>query len=289
MVIEPNMAAAAAVAARTIETFGVYYDKPVLRGQFHRIGAALYPPLFGVPLYLHATGVNRNLMSGMARMIGSNNVDGAAAAGLMNLPFASLLFSFAVEFILVASASLHTRVWKTEKARKIAGKLDFVAIFVGIASFYSSLGKLLFITPTGSSSGLFPIVEGAVWLCAIVGAATKWVAPQAPAYVNASIFLIQGWACLPLLPALFRTATKQEFAGLLSGAIFVTLGAMAYAFQWPTLLVKASRRKRKTTKTIASQREILFGPHEMFHAGTILMFLSFWYTMWVAISTRACS
>lgn len=266
--------AAAAAEARAIETFGVYHDKPVLRGQFHRIGAALYPPFFGVPLYLHAVGVHRGIVSAA----------GAGAAGQLptNLPFASLLFSFAVEFILVASASLHTRVWKTERAREIAGKVDFVAIFVGIASFYSSLGRLLFTKGSGSG-GMFALIEGAVWLCAIVGAATKCVVPQAPARMNASIFLIQGWACLPLIPTLFRTGTKEEFAGLLSGAIFVTLGAMAYAFHWPTLLV---RTKDERTKIIASQREVLFGPHELFHAGTMLMFLSFWYTMWVGITVR---
>ena len=127
----------------------------------------------------------------------SNGIVGGGSG--MNLPLASLIFSFAVEFILLASASLHTRVWKTHEGRAIAGKLDFVAIFIGIASFYSSLGRILFTHDVGSSSStgiissepnLFPMVEGAVWLCAIIGAATKWVVPQAPSYVNASIFLI---------------------------------------------------------------------------------------------------
>jgi len=113
----------------------------------------------------------------------------------------------------------------------------------------------------------------------------KWVVPQAPSYVNASLFLT-GMGLPTRNAKIVRSWTKEEFAGLLSGAIFVTLGAMAYTFQWPTLLVVASRRNNKMTKTIALQREILFGYHEMFHLWTMLMFLSFLYTIWVAITLR---
>jgi len=220
----------------------VYVDKPILRGQFHKFGALLYPPFFGLPLYFRARSLSNETM------------------------FATVLFSLAVESILVISATLHTYPWQTERAYLIARKLDFVAIFVGISLLYSSMGKLLL-----GHHRYYIYIELLVWVCAMVGATTKCFFPDAPPWLNASMFLTQGWACAPLIPALFRTATLPEAMGLFVGGVFVTLGALAYSLQWPR-----NRRCRP-------QREIVFGPHEMFHVGTLLMFASFWYTMWMRV------
>ena len=34
-----------------------------------------------------------------------------------------------------------------------------------------------------------------------------------------------------------------------------------------------------------TQRDIVFGPHELFHVSSLLMFLSMWYTMWFNVSS----
>lgn len=210
--------------------------KPLLRGEFHRAGAFLYPPLLGIPLLLRA-------------------------APSYKLP--SLVFSLAVEGIMVASATLHTFPWEKEGSFQNARKADFAMIFVGIALFYSSMGKLLM----GGARMYSSVIEPLVWACAAVGVTAKFFIPNAPKWLNGAAFLTQGWACLPLLPTLVRTASVPEAAGLLMGGAFITLGAVAYIFHWPN-----SRRIGN-----------VFGPHEAFHLGTIFMFLSFWFTMWMRV------
>jgi len=220
---------------------GVYTDKPVLRGQFHKWGAILYPPLLGLPLYLKGADNPTTLRS-------------------------ALLFSFAVELILVISGTLHTFPWKTEEGHNIARKLDFAAIFVGIACFYSSMGKLIM-----GHHSLWPTIEGLVWVCAVLGTLVKWRFPEAPKLVNGSIFLVQGWASLPLVPAMFSESSARVARGMFSGGVFVSLGALAYICQWP----KNIHNK--------AQFEIVFGPHEMFHVGTLFMIASFWFTIWTRV------
>jgi len=264
----PRAAVSQAKSKSTTETIdspegGVYVDKPVLRGKFHKWGAILYPPLFGIPLHLLA------IRSSAAAATAAT----AAAAPPHNLVRASLLFSFAVESIMVVSATLHRFPWKTYRGHGIARKLDFTAIFFGIASLYSSMGRLLM----GHHHLWKSVIEPLVWTCAIVGSLLKWKFPNAPPWANASVFLVQGWATLPCIPILVRSASPSEASGLVGGGLFVTLGALAYSLQWP----KNIHNK--------AQREIVFGPHEVFHVGTLLMVLSFWYTMWVNISSSSAS
>jgi len=218
-------------------------DQPLLRGEFHRFGALAYPPLLGVPLYLRAQKHHR---------------------------FQAILFNVAVEGIMVISAIMHTYPWKHTHQNwyLIARKADFAMIFVGIALFYSSIGKLLL----GETSFVFNrVIEPLVWVCAVVGVITKWCFPDAPPWFNAMIFLIQGWSCGPLVPHLCRTVQPAEASGLILGGIFITLGATAYSVRWPN-------------EHYAFLPPDIFGPHEMFHFGTLLMFVSFWSTMWVRVA-----
>jgi len=232
---------------------GIYVNKPVLRGQFHKWGAILFPPLMGLPLCLKAS-----------RAAASTNSN--ASGSLLKT---ALLFCFGAELIMTISGTLHTYKWKTEKAHQRARKLDFTGIFVGIACFYSSLGRLVM-----GSHPLWNPIEQIVWACAILGTLLKWKVPDAPHWANASIFLVQGWASLPLVPfLLFSDAVSTKTAvSVLAGATFVTLGALAYSLQWPF----NTARKQPF--------EIVFGPHEMFHVGTLFMFVSFTVTMWTRIT-----
>lgn len=209
----------------------IYTNKPLLRGDFHRIGALLYPPLLGLPLFLRSKAANSG--------------GGGGGGGHSNHQVATLLFSLAVEGIMVISATLHTFPWKREYWHQVARKADFAMIFVGIALFYSSLGKLLL----GTSSIFTSVVEPLVWMCAAVGVLVKCCIPDAPPWLNSVIFLLQGWAVGPLIPMLFHTASVPEAVMLILGGVSISLGATAYSLQWP---------KWNTILHI-------FGPHEMFH------------------------
>ena len=223
----------------------IYTNKPLLRGEFHRIGALLYPLLLGLPLYLRASTADHKQ--------------------------AALLFSCAVEGILVVSAVLHTFPWLLERHERhymVARKADFAMIFLGIALLYSSIGKILL----GHLEVFRNIIEPLVWTCAGVGVLLKSFFPEAPPWVNALIFLLQGWAMGPLLPRLFQTATLAEACGLVAGGIFITLGATAYSVRWPEGHWKFHPK--------------VFGPHEMFHVGTLFMFVAFWCTMWLRMGQQ---
>lgn len=250
------------------EGVGVYVDKPVLRGQFHKWGAIVYPPLLGLPLYLRAV----KMAAAQARVHSATTTTTARSLS-PDLVRATMLFSFAVQSIMVISATLHTYPWKTKRWHRVARKLDFTAIFVGIASFYSSMGKLLM----GHHPLFSRTIEPLVWTCALVGTILKWFVPDAPPWANAVVFLVQGWASLPLIPTMFRSATLHEALGMFSGGVFVTLGALAYSLQWPHNIHGKQ------------QRDIVFGPHEMFHVGTLFMIVSFWYTMWMSVSSSSSS
>ena len=246
---------------------GIYVDKPILRGQFHKYGAILYPFLFGLPLYFRAISKSA---SAAASASATSTIPSTTNNNSNNLLVVStILFNLAIESIMVISATLHTYKWKSNYWHLFTRKLDFTAIFVGIALIYSSLGKLLL-----GNHPLYFVLEIVVWISAIAGTVMKWFIPDCPHYFNGLIFMVQGWAGLPLVPTLFRTCHIREAMSIFSGGIFITLGAVAYSFQWP-----------KPKLHIQTQRDILFGPHELFHVSSLLMFLSMWYTMWFNVSS----
>ena len=255
---------AAAAVAKIVESEqeeeGIYVDKPILRGQFHKYGAILYPFLFGLPLYFRA--LSRSASTSTSPSTNNSNI----------VVLSTILFNLAIESIMVISATLHTYKWKSNYWHLFTRKLDFTAIFVGIALIYSSLGKLLL-----GNHPLYFVLELVVWISAIAGTIMKWFIPDCPHYFNGLIFMVQGWAGLPLVPTLFRTCHICEAMSILSGGIFITLGAIAYSCQWP-------KPKLHIHQT---QRDILFGPHELFHVSSLLMFLSMWYTMWFNVSSTS--
>lgn len=226
---------------------GIYVNKPVLRGQFHKWGAILFPPLLGLPLCLKAWQCN----------------DRNTSTITPNLLHTCLLFCFASELIMTISGTLHTYPWKTEKNHQLARKLDFMGIFVGMGCFYSSVGRLAL-----GEHPLWNLIERIVWGCALFGTILKWMVPDTPRWVNASIFLVQGWTTLPVVPYMLFRVSWTTLISMLSGGLFVTLGALAYCFQWPY------------NKDNKQPYEIVFGPHEVFHVGTLLSMTSLWVAMW---------
>ena len=236
---------------------GIYRNKPVLRGQFHKWGAILFPPLLGLPLCRKALTANA-----------------AKATNAPNFFKASLLFCLGIESVLVISATLHTFPWKTETNHQKARKLDFTGIFFGTACLYSSMGKLAM-----GDHFLWNPIERIVWACAILGTVLKWKVPDCPHWVNAAVFLVQGWAGFPLVPdLLFGKATSLTTAfSMFLGGIFVTLGALAYSFQWPY------------NKHQKAPYQIVFGPHEVFHIASLFCFGCFWISMWTRISELSLS
>merc|ERR1719491_782311 len=102
---------------------------------------------------------------------------------------------------------------------------------------------------------IFDHIERLVWTAAIIGSALKWLVPDAPKYVNASMFLVQGWAVSPLFPTLFRMGNhRHEVMGFALGGIFVTIGAIAYSIQWPTVFANGTNPLSTITGTRNSKQ-----------------------------------
>jgi hemolysin III len=109
-------------------------------------------------------------------------------------------------------------------------------------------------------------VLAVVWVGAAAGIVTKLIWRSAwrpaPRWVSTSLFIALGWVALFVLPQLLRAAGVLVLALILAGGIMYSLGAVVYA------------RKRPNP----SPR--WFGFHEVFHAATILAYL----TQYAAVS-----
>jgi hemolysin III len=105
-----------------------------------------------------------------------------------------------------------------------------------------------------------------IWGVAAAGISTRLVWRDdwrpAPRWLITLLFIALGWAALFVLPQLLRGAGALALALILAGGMIYSLGALVYA------------RKRPNP----SPR--WFGFHEVFHAATILAYL----TQYAAVS-----
>lgn len=140
------------------------------------------------------------------------------------------------------------------------GRLDHMNILLLIAGTYTPLMALALHGWTRL------IVLTVVWAGAAGGIVTKFIWRSdwrpAPRWVSTSLFIALGWVALFVLPELLRAVGVLVLALVLAGGIMYSLGAVVYA------------RKRPNP----SPR--WFGFHEVFHAATILAYL----TQYAAVS-----
>ena len=208
--------------------------KPLWRGELHRIGALVYP-VVGPATLCFAASSSRALAH-------------------------SLLFSAALEGILVVSAILHTRDWTgREKALERWRLADYSMIFIGIGLFYMSLGAQLM----GGTRIFNLLIAPLVWTAAAVGVGGKILALNQPRWVEALAFLSQGYAWVLGYGVVKARLTPWEWSTLMGGGICICAGVLAYVLQWPSY---DWHRRR-------------FQAHEAFHLGTIGMFGFFFLTM----------
>lgn len=183
----------------------------------------------------------------------------------------SVLFSMAIEGILVVSAILHTTDWtrkfgkegivcENEDAKPLwIRKLDYSMIFVGIASLCTALCGLII----GHSSVYRHLITPVVWLAAVVGIGSKLIVVNTPRWTEAALFLAQGWACLLGYSDILAGTLPEEWYWMLSGGICFSVSVFAYILQWP----KYSWHRTK------------FEAHEVFHLGTVGGFSCFYKVM----------
>ncbi len=188
-------------------------EKPLLRGVSHEIAAAAA---------LFAWGALA-LAAGPSRARAAANVYGAS---LFTLFFVSALY--------------HRPTW-APRARLLMRRLDHSAIFVLIAGTYTPFCLLL---PPATGLPLLSVVWGGA--AAGVLRAVLWV--RAPKALATAIYVLLGWAVVPVVPALRSALGAGAISLLLSGGAAYTLGAVVYATRRPDPFPR------------------VFGYHEVFHA-----------------------
>jgi hemolysin III len=172
---------------------------------------------------------------------------------------AAAVYSLAGMAMFGLSAAYH-RSPQASRRRAVLRRLDHVGILLVIAGTYTPLAVLALHGWTRL------IVLAVIWTGAAGGAVARLIWRPAwrpaPRWLAASLFIALGWVAVFVLPQLLRGAGALAVALVLAGGILYSLGAAVYA------------RKRPNP----SPR--WFGFHEVFHAMTIVAFL----TQYAAVS-----
>lgn len=146
--------------------------------------------------------------------------------------------------MFLVSTTYHRWV-HTIRARAAWRRADHAMIFVAIAGTCTPI--CLTLGPAGSAAWRL----AAVWAIAAVGIATKAHGGHRGNVVGNVLYIVNGWAGLAILPALWTGGYVAATVLLLAGGIVYTVGAAGFARRWPSL------------------RPSVFGYHEVWHAATI--------------------
>ena len=135
-------------------------------------------------------------------------------------------------------------------------RLDHSMIFILIAGTYTPFSLLLL---EGTARWA---VFGVVWGGAVVGVVLRNTVRRPARWLFVGLYLALGWVALAVLPQILATGGPAVLTLLLVGGVFYTAGAVVYALRKPD----------------PSPR--WFGFHEVFHALTLLAFI----THYIAVS-----
>ena len=203
--------------------------RPALRGWSHALGAVGAVPTLA------------------ALVVGSSG-DPPRAASM-------LVYGLSMLALLTASASYHLRTWRPS-VRAALRALDHASIYLLIAGTYTPIA---FNVLTG---GERLAVLVAVWALASVGIGGS-LAFHLPRWARTALYVLLGWAALVPAPSIVRALPFTAVAGLVTGGLLYTVGALVYAARWPDPLPR------------------IFGFHEVFHLFVIAAAAVFAGTIWI--------
>ncbi len=172
---------------------------------------------------------------------------------------AAAVYAVSCMALFGVSAAYH-RSPLASKRRLLLARFDHVSILLVIAGTYTPLAVLALHGPTRLS------VLAVIWAGTAAGALVRLIWRSswrpAPRWLITSLFIALGWVAVIVLPQLLRTAGALVLALVLGGGILYSLGALVYTLKRPN----------------PSPR--WFGFHEVFHAMTIVAYL----TQYAAVS-----
>jgi hemolysin III len=166
---------------------------------------------------------------------------------------AAAVYSVTCAVLFGVSAAYH-RSPSASRRRALLARLDHVSILLVIAGTYTPLAVLALHGWTRLG------VLAVIWAGAAGGALARLIWRPAwrpaPRWVITSLFIALGWVAAFVLPQLLRGAGALVLALVLAGGVLYSLGAVVYV------------RKRPDPSPQ------WFGFHEVFHAMTILAYLT---------------
>ena len=157
---------------------------------------------------------------------------------------ATTVYGLTVCGLFAVSATYHRIHWRTVRARTWMKRADHSMIFLFIAGSYTPFGLLALPARTGA------LLLAVVWSGALAGIALKMLWPTAPRWVGVPLYLLLGWAIVPVAGDLVHQAGLTPVVLLAVGGVLYSVGAALYATKWPNPWPQT------------------FGHHEFFHAAT---------------------
>ncbi len=174
---------------------------------------------------------------------------GVALAGLVALVLlapgprarvGALVYGFSLVGLFSVSALYHRPTWGP-RARLWMRRLDHSAIFLLIAGTFTPICLLI-------GDGRARTMLTVVWAGAGLGILRALLWPRAPRMLATGLYLLLGWAAVPLVPAMYRAIGPVSLALLAGGGLLYSIGAIIYATRKPDPFPR------------------VFGYHEVFHA-----------------------
>ncbi|MBF0663088.1 hemolysin III family protein [Rhodococcus sp. (in: high G+C Gram-positive bacteria)] len=169
------------------------------------------------------------------------------------------IYSATVCGVFGVSALYHRVHWADPRARMWMKRADHSMIFVFIAGSYTPFAVLALPAETGRT------LLVVVWAGALAGVALKMLWPTAPRWVGVPLYLLLGWAIVPVAGDLVDEAGLVPMLLLLAGGLLYSAGAVLYATKWPDPWPST------------------FGYHEFFHAATVLAALCHAVAVWLVV------
>ncbi|HEX4444729.1 MAG TPA: hemolysin III family protein [Galbitalea sp.] len=153
--------------------------------------------------------------------------------------------------LLFGNSALYHRFTWQPRTRTLLKRIDHANIFLLIAGSYTPLTVLCLPQPKQT------ILLSIIWGGAGLGVLFRIFFIRAPRWLYVPLYLLLGWAALLYIVDFFN-ANPITMTLILVGGAFYTIGAIAYGLKRPNPFPGK------------------FGFHEIFHACTLLAFLSHW-------------
>lgn len=203
--------------------------------------------------WIHLWAFGISLIAGTVLVVLSGELVSAKAA------VATAIYSVTVCGVFGVSATYHRIHWHSVQSRTWMKRADHSMIFLFIAGSYTPFALLGLPTSTGRTLLI------AVWSGAIAGVTLKMVWPTAPKWVGVPLYLLLGWAIVPVAMTLTHHVGVAPMLLLLVGGILYSAGSILYATKWPNPWPST------------------FGHHEFFHAATVIAALCHYIAIWMVV------